>query len=204
MAWLVTERNASQRVRISKRAAEKCSRRRRNGMWTLLALGLAAGLVLAAHTLGLRINWTSSMPIGLYRKVPARLERGEIVLICLPEEIARVGRQRRYLLLGECPEGVSPIVKEIVAIAGDEIELQEDLLAVNGVVVDRTPLRSFDSLSRPLDHVQLGRRLVADGEVWVLGSERSRSWDSRYFGAVPVEAIVASAKPVLTLGSGAD
>ena len=173
-------------------------------MRVLLALGLVAGLVPATHALGLRINWTSSMPLGLYRKVPAHLERGEIVLICLPEEIAEVGRQRRYLPLGNCPEGVSLIVKEIVAIAGDVIELQEEFLAINGVVVDRTPLRSFDSLGRPLDHVQPGRRLVADGEVWVLGSERSRSWDSRYFGAVPVESTVASAKPVLTLGSGAD
>jgi len=204
MAWLVTERDASQRVRLSVRAAEKCSRRRRNGIWTLLALVLMAGLVLAAHALDFRINWTSSMPIGLYREVPARLERGEIVLVCLPEEIAQVGRQRRYLPLGDCPEGVSPIVKKIVAIAGDEIELQEEFLAVNGVVVDRTPLRSSDSLARPMDHVPLGRRLVADGEVWVLGSERSRSWDSRYFGLVPVESIVASTKPVLTLGSGAD
>ena len=144
------------------------------------------------------------MPIGLYREIPARLERGALVLICLPEEIARVGRQRRYLPLGDCPEGVSPIVKQIVAIAGDEIELQAEFLAVNGVVADRTPLRSSDSLGRPLDHAQLGRRLVADGEVWVLGSERSHSWDSRYFGAVPVESIVASAKPFLTLGSGAD
>ena len=132
------------------------------------------------------------MPLGLYREVPDRQERGALALICLHGEVARVGRQRRYLPLGNCPEGVSPIVKQIVAIA------------VNGVVVDRTPLRSSDSLGRPLDHAQLGRRLVADGEVWVLGSERSRSWDSRYFGAVPVESIVASAKPVLTLGSGAD
>jgi conjugative transfer signal peptidase TraF len=173
-------------------------------MSVLLALGLVAGLVPTAHALGLRINWTSSMPFGLYREVPAHLERGQIVLICVPEEIARVGRQRRYLPLGDCPEGVSPIVKEIVAIAGDVIELQEDFLAVNGVVLDRTPLRSFDSLGRPLDHVQPGRRLVADGEVWVLGIEGSRSWDSRYFGSVPAGAIVASAKPVLTLGGRAD
>jgi len=204
MAWLVTERDASQWVRLSGRTAEKCSRRRRNGIWTLLALTLAAGLVLAVHALGVRINWTSSMPLGLYRELPARLERGAVVLICLPEEVAQLGRQRRYLPLGDCPEGVSPIVKEIAAIAGDEIALQENSLAVNGVVVDRTGLRSTDSLGRPLDHAQLGRRLVGDGEVWVLGIERSRSWDSRYFGAVPVESIVASAKPVLTLGSGAN
>jgi conjugative transfer signal peptidase TraF len=171
-------------------------------MWTLLALGLVAGLVPAAHALRVRINWTSSMPIGLYREVPARLERGGLVLICLPEQIARLGRRRRYLPRGDCPGGVSPIVKEIVAIAGDVIELQKGFLAVNGVVVERTRLRSFDSLGRPLDHAPLGRRLVADGEVWVLGIDRSRSWDSRYFGAVPVESIVASAKPVLTLGGG--
>jgi conjugative transfer signal peptidase TraF len=204
MAWFVTERDASQRVRLSLRTLQKYPRRHRNGMWALLALALAAGLALAAHALDLRINWTSSMPLGLYRESPARLERGALVLICLPEAMARVGRQRRYLPLGDCPEGVSPIVKQIVAITGDEIELQEEFLAVKGVVVDRTGLRSNDSLGRPLDHVPLGRRLVADGEVWVLGSERSRSWDSRYFGAVPVESIVASAKPVLTLGSGAN
>jgi len=204
MAWLVTERDASQRVRLGVRGAEKYSRRHRDGMWTLLALALTAGLVIAAHALDLRINWTSSMPLGLYREVPARLDRGELVLICLPVEMARIGRQRRYLPLGDCPEGVSPIVKEIVAIAGDQIELQEEFLAVNGFVVDQTPLGSTDSLGRPMDHVPLGRRLVADGEVWVLGSERSRSWDSRYFGAVPVKAMVASAKPVLTLGGRAD
>jgi conjugative transfer signal peptidase TraF len=144
------------------------------------------------------------MPLGLYQEAPAHIERGETALICLPEEIARVGRQRRYLPLGDCPEGVSPILKEIAAVAGDEIKLQEEFLAVNGKVVDRTSLRSFDSLGRPLAHVQLGRRLVADGEVWVLGIDRRQSWDSRYFGAVPVGAIVGSAKPVLTLGGRAD
>jgi conjugative transfer signal peptidase TraF len=204
MTRLLRERDASQRVRLTVRTAEKWSRRHRNGIWTFLALGLGAGLVLAAHALNLRINWTSSMPLGLYREVPARLERGGLVLICLPEKIARAGRQRRYLPLGDCPEGVSPIVKQIVAIAGDEIELQAEFLSVNGVVVARTGLRSTDSLGRPMDHAPLGRRLVADGEVWVLGSKRSRSWDSRYFGAVPVKSIVASAKPVLTLGGGAN
>jgi type IV secretory pathway protease TraF len=99
---------------------------------------------------------------------------------------------------------VSPIVKQLMAIARDEIELQEGFLAVNGVVVNRTPLQSTDSLGRPLDHAPPGRRLVADGEVWVLGIDRRRSWDSRYFGAIPVESIVASAKPVLTLGGGAN
>ena len=204
MTRLLRERDGSGRLRLSVRALEKSSRGPGNWMWVLLALGLAAGLVLAAHALHLRINWTSSMPLGLYREVTARPERGEIVLICLPEEIAGVGRQRRYLPLGDCPEGVSPIVKQIVAIAGDEIELQEEFLAVNGIVVDRTPLRSFDSLGRPMDHAQLERRLVAGGEVWVLGSARNRSWDSRYFGAIPVDAIVASAKPLVTLGGGAD
>jgi conjugative transfer signal peptidase TraF len=204
MTRLLTGRHGFQPLGLSLRGLENCSRDRGNWVWVFLALGLGAGLGLGAHFFDFRINWTSSMPPGLYRESPARLKRGEIVLICLPEEIAAVGRQRRYLPLGDCPNGVSPVVKEIVATAGDEIELQDELLAVNGVVVDRTRLRSFDSLGRPMNHAQLGRRLVAGGEVWVLGNERSRSWDSRYFGAVPVGAIVASAKPVLTLDGRAD
>ena len=111
------------------------------------------------------------MPLGLYREVPARLERGALVLICLPEEVAWVGRQRRYLPLGDCPEGVSPIVKKIVAIAGDEIELQAEFLAVNGIVVDRTPLRSTDSVGRPMDHAPLGgdRSDSATRPCWSIG-----------------------------------
>jgi signal peptidase I len=91
-------------------------------------------------------------------------------------------------------------VKEIVAIADDEIELREDFLAVNGVVVDRTPLRSTDSLGRALSHARLGRRVVAPEEIWVLGQNRERSWDSRYFGPIPLSSVVGAARPLLTLG----
>jgi conjugative transfer signal peptidase TraF len=165
-------------------------------------LAVAAILVLAAHALRLRINWTSSMPLGLYRESPGPLERGALVLICLPEEVVRMGRQRGYLPSGSCPGGVSPIVKELVAIAGDEIELREDFLSVNGVIVDRTPLRPNDSLGRTLAHAPTGRFVVAPGEIWVLGQHRERSWDSRYFGPIPIASVVGAARPLLTLDPG--
>ncbi len=93
------------------------------------------------------------------------------------------------------------MVKGIVAIAGDEVELGESWVAVNGTIIDRTPLRAVDTLGRPLSHFPLGRWVVGPGEVWVLGSLRERSWDSRYFGPVPVDGIVATVHPLLTFGS---
>ena len=39
------------------------------------------------------------------------------------------------------------------------------------------------------------------GEIWVLGLDRQVSWDSRYYGPVPLDRIRAGALPVLTFGA---
>jgi type IV secretory pathway protease TraF len=59
-----------------------------------------------------------------------------------------------------------------------------------------------DSLGRPLEQLPFGTQIVRDGQVWVLGIHRERSWDSRYFGPVPRSSIVGIARPLLTLSLG--
>ncbi|PYN67484.1 MAG: hypothetical protein DMD93_14445 [Candidatus Rokuibacteriota bacterium] len=39
---------------------------------------------------------------------------------------------------------------------------------------------------------------MAPGEVWLIGVETTRSWDSRYFDPVPLDQ-VRPVRPVLTL-----
>src|SRR5436853_350412 len=58
-----------------------------------------------------------------------------------------------------------------------------------------------DSRGRPLPHAPWGRTVEAPGEVWLIGIETTRSWDSRYFGPVPLDHVHA-VRPVLTLGGG--
>jgi type IV secretory pathway protease TraF len=60
-------------------------------------------------------------------------------------------------------------LKQVIATAGDEVELRSDAIAVNGRIIDRTRRRSVDSFGRPLELPHLGHRVVRGGEVWVLG-----------------------------------
>ena len=81
----------------------------------------------------LSINLTSSMPIGIYqRQVTHAIHHGNIVAVCLPEQIARLGLKRGYLQKGRCPSGAIPVLKEVIAVPGDEVSVTKDDIIVNG------------------------------------------------------------------------
>ena len=164
--------------------------------------GASAAIWLGA-ALPVRVNRTSSAPLGVYAMHrTSDVGRTDLVVICLQDSIAALGRARGYLSAGTCPSGTTPILKQVVAVAGDEVEFQRDVLAVNGQIIDRTQRHSMDSLGRPLESLPFGSHIVRDGEVWVLAIHRERSWDSRYFGPVPRSSIVGIARPLLTLSLG--
>ena len=140
------------------------------------------------------------MPIGLYREMPSRLERGAWVVFCLPEEPARLGRERAYLRRGSCPGGSQELVKEIAAVPGDSVAFSQAGLIVNGHSIAETALRAVDRGRRSLPHAPFGERSVPPGELWVLGLDHRVSWDSRYFGPVPLDHVRAEAIPILTFG----
>ena len=167
--------------------------------WPLGLVGLGFFIAANAHDSGIRFNWTASAPLGFYRVGPPRLARGELALVCLPAPVEDLGLVRGYLPKGDCPGGSSPVLKQIVALPGDTVELTEAFLAVNGRVLVQAPLRQSDSLGRALEHAPLGTRGLAPGQAWVLGVNPARSWDSRYFGPIPIGSIVGTGRPLLTL-----
>jgi conjugative transfer signal peptidase TraF len=180
---------------MRKRATLSFSPHRR---WPLLLTALSAGVAVLANTLGLRINTTASMPIGLYRVVQLRLKRGAWVVFCLPEEAAHVGLERAYLHRGPCPGGSQELIKEIAALPGDRVTLSPSGLTVNGSAIPGAALHTVDRARRMLAHAPFGEKVVSPGELWVLGVDHRMSWDSRYFGPVPVDRVRAAAIPLLT------
>jgi len=76
-----------------------------------------------------------------------------------------------------------PLLKTIVAEAGDSVEFSSRGLYVNGIPVPNTAPKPQDT-GRPLRHWPFGRYEVAPGTVWVASSFNSRSFDSRNFGLV--------------------
>lgn len=76
------------------------------------------------------------------------------------------------------------VVKRVVAVGGDYIEVRDDIPWVNGVPEERT-----DVIVDPSQGVDIAQRIVPKGTVFVMGDNRPVSLDSRFVGFVPVSDI---------------
>ena len=154
-------------------------------------------LVIAGAAGGLRINITPSEPLGLWRVVALdrRPAVGDLVFICPPETNAmREARQRGYLRSGLCPGGFAPLIKTVIATEGQKVEIGS-AVRVDGVTVTNSAVSKFDGKGRPLEAFRGGD--VPAGSVF-LHSSFIGSYDSRYFGPLPVSGILGLAREVLT------
>jgi conjugative transfer signal peptidase TraF len=91
-----------------------------------------------------------------------------------------------------------PVGKIVGALPGDSVEIEPGWVAVNGARFARSKVATHDSAHRPLPHVAWGSRRVAAGQVWLFGFNDRRSWDSRYFGPIPLASVRGEIKPVVT------
>lgn len=183
---------------VTERGASRL-RRQRGRAWALILIGFALSLVLlAAGFLGsIRINATASGAIGLWRIMPltSRLQVGETVFVCLPQgAVMEEGRKRGYLRPGLCPGGVGPLIKTVVAVEGQIVEVA-DRLSIDGITLAHSELLDIDGQGRALHHDTGG--VVPDGAIY-LHSPFVASWDSRYFGAVPQSGVLGRAEEILT------
>ena len=161
---------------------------------------LSAGCtVIASWLLGLHWNASASMPTGLYRTtaLAAPPVRGDTVLFCLAGDAAVVGLQRGYLEAGTCPGGSAPLVKPIAAVPGDVVVFDQNGVVVNGQPIPNSAPLAVDPSGRVLRAVPPGSYVVMQDSVWVVSGHDPRSYDSRYWGPLPVNAITGRAVPVL-------
>lgn len=146
---------------------------------------------------GIRINASPSLPMGLYEKTFDA--HATLVEFCPPEPYARIALERGYRSSGNCPDGAEPLMKPLIAIAGDIVDVSARGLAVNGVLLPNTAPKTKDTRDRPMRLWHYGRYRVASDSVWVASSYNAWSFDSRYFGPIPVSIIRNRLKPILTL-----
>ncbi|MBY5579100.1 conjugative transfer signal peptidase TraF [Rhizobium leguminosarum] len=154
-------------------------------------------LVVTAVTGGYRINLTPSEPLGLWRIVPLHRPAAvdDLLFICPPDTAAmRAARARGYLRSGSCPGGVAPLIKTVIAVAGQHAEIGVSV-SVDGRGVSSSSLALRDGKGRPLTPFPGG--IVPPGCVF-LHSAFPGSYDSRYFGPVPISGILGLAQEVFT------
>ena len=168
------------------------------GIVLFVSIGTAV-LVAAAKSLGLMISETdSAAPAGVYRLTNTLFKRGDLVVACLPREIAREGLGRGYLQAGPCPGNAEPVAKIIGALPGDLLDVESSHTCVNGLCFDNSAVAQTDTIGRDLSHVGFGKRVVAPNQIWLFGFNDRKSWDSRYFGPLPIPNVRGKAQPILT------
>jgi len=155
-------------------------------------------LMLAAFSgSGFRFNLTPSYPIGLWRieALDRPLTVGDLVFICPPETAAfMLGLERGYVRRGLCPGWLSPLIKTVVALPGQHVEI-DDVVMIDGRELPHSDVRAVDVEGRALPSYPGG--LVPACHLF-LHSSFVGSYDSRYFGSIPASGILGLARPVLT------
>jgi len=133
-------------------------------------------------------NASESVPVGFYRVQPAgKLAVSDLVVATAPEPLAEL------LAQGGClPRGV-PVIKRILALAGHTVRRTGLRLIIDRI--DMGAARERDRRGRKLP-VWQGCRVVANDEVFVMNLGEPASLDGRYFGPLPVSAIVGRAEPL--------
>ena len=112
-----------------------------------------------------------SEKVSYYLREP---QRGDIVTFDDPEVAGRT------------------LIKRVIATGGQTVDLVDGNVVVDGVTLDEPYTNGKESW--PLARTAVGEDIsfpytVPEGELWVMGDNRTASQDSRYFGSIPVSSV---------------
>jgi conjugative transfer signal peptidase TraF len=158
----------------------------------LMMLGATALLLSTIGEASPRYIWnvSNSVPTGLYRLHPAgRLTVAELVAIQPPEPLATFLDLNGYL-----PVRV-PMLKRVLALRGQTVCREAFAITVDGIAMGEA--RARDGRGRPLPSWQ-GCHVIGEGVLFVMNWQSADSLDGRYFGPIPISAVIGRAVPMWT------
>ena len=133
-------------------------------------------------------NVSASVPVGLYSlESTDRRYLFELVAVLPPEPLASFLATGNYL-----PRGV-PMLKHILALPGQTVCRDGLVVTIDEVAVAMA--RERDRSGRALP-VWQGCRVVAQDALFLMNLRSADSLDGRYFGPLPLSAVIGRAHPV--------
>jgi conjugative transfer signal peptidase TraF len=161
---------------------------------TLVAMVAAVAVI--SSTIGTKpVPWwvwnaSESVPIGLYAVHPVDgLTVTDLVVAMPPEPLASFLAQGGYLPLGV------PLIKRVLALPGQTACRNQLLIIVDGI--EMGVARERDRRGRQLPTWQ-GCRTIQEDQIFLMNWDEPASLDGRYFGPIPLSAIVGHAAPLWT------
>jgi len=105
-------------------------------------------------------------------------KRGDIIVFVFPEDPKK------------------DFIKRVIAVPGDTVEIRQKAVLVNGKPLDEPYVRfadgkNTDGFPRARDNLPPVR--VPEGKLFMMGDNRDRSYDSRFWGFVDMDAVIGKA-----------
>jgi conjugative transfer signal peptidase TraF len=163
---------------------------------------LAIAVMLLWTGFGVVFNYTHSAPFGLYREQfdseAAIHGPAPYVFFCPDRRWSSMHGEPNYRdPMRTCPDGFSPLIKPVVAWPGDLVSVSANGISVNGQMLKNSAPIERDSKGQQLHTFAAGEYRVGPKELWVVSSFSPRSFDSRYFGPIPLKSVHSWLRPLL-------
>lgn len=163
---------------------------------------LAIGAMFLWTGFGVVFNYTHSAPFGLYREEfesEATIhDPAPYVFFCPDRRWPSMRGEPNYRdPMRTCPDGFSPLIKPVVAWPGDLVSVSANAIRVNGRPLPNSAPIERDSKGQQLRPFAHGEYRVGPNELWVVSSFSTRSFDSRYFGPIPLRSVHSWLRPLL-------
>jgi signal peptidase I len=88
------------------------------------------------------------------------------------------------------------LIKRVIATGGQTIDLQDGKVLVDGQILDEPYTHGKESAPLPMQLPGVTLKFpytVPEGEIWVMGDNRTNSADSRYFGPIDETSVLGHA-----------
>ena len=151
---------------------------------------------------GYILNNTSSFPIGIYQvKKQKKYQRGDLVSFCAPlnETVKKLVSYGFAPANTNCDNSTPVLLKKIVALEGDKIEIQNNAVYINHILQPKSKIYLVGRMGNTLEK-QLSQNIKAN-MFWAMSDYNIHSYDSRYYGQVPLTNIIGKAHPILIWGT---
>ncbi len=136
-------------------------------------------LQIGDHILVTKFNYGIKLPLIRSTLLPfGSHKRGDIVVFIYPEDHSK------------------DFIKRLIGLPGDTVEIRDKKISINGLPWNDTHGVYVDSMTLPAavqPRDNFGPVTVPEGSLFVMGDNRDESYDSRYWGFVPMKDVLGKA-----------